>query len=147
VFTSCQKIIFFLCAKHVIFCLLVYDLQQDLWYFTTKLSDTTWVIEDTSSINHLYTSSWRTSEALAKVSLSLSVKTYNCSRLRVLHKKRQQKKCTIVNQVVQLYVQMILLPDLIRLIVFSVIRKVIKKDHKFHKIESQDRMKKILDAG
>jgi hypothetical protein len=71
----------FLCAKHVIFCLLVYDLQQDLWYFTTKLSDTTWVIEDTSTINRLYTSSWRTSAALIKVSLPLSVKTYNCSRL------------------------------------------------------------------
>ena len=67
--------------------------------------------------------------------------------LSVLHKKRQQKKCPIVNQVVQLYVQMILLPDLIRLIVFSVIRKVIKKGHKFHKIESQDRMKKKLDAA
>jgi hypothetical protein len=71
----------FFCAKHVIFCLLVCDLQQDLWYFTTKLSDTTWVIEDTSSINHLYTSSWRTAAALIKVYLHLSVKTYNCSRL------------------------------------------------------------------
>jgi hypothetical protein len=47
--------------------------------------------------------------------------------LRVLHKKRQWKKCPIVNQVVHLYVQMVLLPDLIVLIVFSVKRKVIKK--------------------
>jgi hypothetical protein len=93
-------------VKHInqnsYFYLLVYDLQQDLWYFTTKLSDTTWVIEDTSTINRLYTSSWRTSAALIKVSLPLSVKTYN--------------------------VQMILLPDLIGLIVFSVKRKVIKKN-------------------
>ena len=77
---SGTSFVVFLCAKHVIFCLLVYDLQQYLWYFTTKLSDTTWVIEDTSSINSLYTSSWRTSATLIKVSLPLSVKMYNCSR-------------------------------------------------------------------
>jgi hypothetical protein len=36
-------------------------------------------------------------------------------------------KCPILNQVVQLYVQMVLLPDLIGLVVFSVKRKVIKR--------------------
>jgi hypothetical protein len=51
--------------------------------------------------------------------------------LRVLHKKSQQKKCPILNQVVQLYVQMVLLPDLIGLVVFSVKRKVIKRPGKF----------------
>ena len=61
--------------------------------------------------------------------------------------KRQQKKCPIVNEVVQLYVQMVLLPDLIGLNCIFCKKKSYKKDHKLHQIESQDRMKKILDAA
>ena len=38
---SGTSFVVFLCAKHLIFYSLVYDLQQDLRYFTTKLSDTT----------------------------------------------------------------------------------------------------------
>jgi hypothetical protein len=55
--------------------------------------------------------------------------------------KRQQKKCPIVNQVVQLYVQMVLLPDLTGLIVFSVKTKVIKK--RWHAFVAVIKCKKV----
>jgi len=80
------------------------------------------LIEEVSSITHVVSESF-----VVKYHRSCCKSYTSKQNITCFAQKRQQKKCPIVNQVVQLYVQMILLPDLIGLIVFSVKRKVIKK--------------------